>query len=142
MDRARDAAAERDGLSLLREWLATFAAHVRAVDFESARLMCAPEMVAFGTVAYLVEGIDRVMEQQWRHVWPHIRDFTIRAEECRGAVDGDRAWAAVPWDSLGVGPDGHTFPRRGRFTVVLERRDDRWLAVHTHVSLAPERPGP
>src|SRR5256886_2118900 len=57
--------------------------------------------------------------------------------EARGAVQGDQAWVAAPWDSRGVRPDGTTFPRPGRLTVVLARREGRWLAVHTHFSLTP-----
>ncbi len=95
-------------------------------------------MLAFGTRAEMVEGIDRVMEQQWRHIWPTIKDFTIPVEAARGAVLGDRAWVAAPWHSRGTRADGSTFHRPGRLTIVLVRRDGRWLATHTHFSLTPE----
>src|SRR2546425_13371556 len=86
------------------------------------RSLCAPELIAFGTVADFVEGVDRVMEAQWRRVWPSIRDFTIRIDEARGAVQGDEAWVAAPWDTLGVRADGTTFPRPGRLTIAFARR--------------------
>ena len=121
----------------MREWLRALQACVRARDFDGGRRLCAPDVIAFGTVADFVEGVDRVMERQWRRVWPTIRDFTIRIDEARGAVQGDQAWVAAPWDSRGVHPDGTTFPRPGRLTVVLARREGRWLAVHTHFSLTP-----
>lgn len=126
-----------DPLAPLRDWLSRLQACVRAVDFESGRRLCTPELIAFGTVAHLVEGVDRVMEQQWRRVWPNIRDFTIRVDALRGEVSGDRAWVAAPWDSLGVRRDGTTFPRPGRLTIAFEQRDGRWLATHTHFSLSP-----
>src|SRR5439155_1297250 len=85
--------------------------------------------------ADFVEGVDRVMEAQWRRVWPSIRDFTIRIDEARGAVQGDEAWVAAPWDMLGVRADGTTFPRPGRLTIAFARRAGRWLAVHTHFLL-------
>jgi ketosteroid isomerase-like protein len=94
-------------------------------------------MTAFGTVADVVEGVDRVIERQWRRVWPDIRDFTIRIDEARGALQADQAWVAAPWDSLGVRPDGTTFRRAGRLTIVFVRDTDRWLAAHTHFSLTP-----
>jgi catechol 2,3-dioxygenase-like lactoylglutathione lyase family enzyme/ketosteroid isomerase-like protein len=134
---ARQLPVEEDPLAPIRDWLDRFAACVRAVDFEGGRRLCAPELVAFGTVARVVEGIERVMEQQWRRVWPTIRDFRIRAGEARGAVAGDTAWVAAPWDSTGVRPDSTTFARPGRLTIALARRDGRWLATHTHFSLAP-----
>lgn len=133
---ARETAAP-DDLAPLREWLEAWQACVRAVDYEGGRALCVPELVAFGTVAPFVEGVDRVMAEQWQRVWPTIRDFTVRVAEARGAVRGDIGWVAAPWDSLGARPDGSTFPRPGRLTVGVERRGDRWLATHTHFSLSP-----
>jgi len=56
------------------------------VDFESGRALCAPDLVAFGTVAEFVVGLDDVMAQQWRRVWPNIRDFTIRLDKALGGI--------------------------------------------------------
>lgn len=126
-----------DELQPVRDWLLAFAARVRARDFEGGRALCLPDMIAFGTFAPVVQGVDRVIEEQWRQVWPTIRDFTIRVADARGAVVGDHAWVATPWDSLGIRADGTTFARPGRLTIVLERRDGRWLARHTHFSLTP-----
>lgn len=129
-----------DELAPLRGWLAEFQACVRALDFDAGRALCAPDMIAFGTFATALEGLDRVVAGQWRQIWPGIRDFTIRLDELRGGVHGDRAWAAAPWDSRGTRPDGTTFDRPGRLTIVFERRDGRWLARHTHFSLSPAPP--
>lgn len=126
-----------DDIAPLREWLRQFGACVRAIDFEGGRRFCSPDLIAFGTVAEFVVGIDRVMDAQWRRVWPFIREFTIRADEARGGIHGDHGWVAAPWDSLGVRPDGSTFVRPGRLTIILARRDGRWLATHTHFSLSP-----
>ena len=130
-------ALDRDDLEPIRAWLREWQAAVRAADFAAGRAMCAPEMLAFGTRAEMVEGIDHVMEQQWRHIWPTIKDFTIPAEAARGAVLGDRAWVAAPWHSRGTRADGSTFHRPGRLTIVFTRREGRWLATHTHFSLSP-----
>jgi catechol 2,3-dioxygenase-like lactoylglutathione lyase family enzyme/ketosteroid isomerase-like protein len=126
-----------DPIAPLRQWLRDLSNCVRAVDFEGGRRLCAPEMFAFGTVAEFVEGLEAVMDAQWRRVWPHIRDFRIRADEARGGIAGDHGWVAAPWDSRGVRPDGSTFPRPGRLTIIFERRGGRWLATHTHFSLSP-----
>ncbi|MBI3826084.1 MAG: VOC family protein [Candidatus Rokubacteria bacterium] len=133
------AADTADAIRPLRAWLAEFQARVRAQDFAGGKALCVPGMIAFGTYAEIVAGIDDVIRQQWQRVWPEIRDFTIHVEQARGAIAGDGAWVAVPWRSLGVRPDGSTFERTGRMTIVLERRENRWLASHTHVSLAPPR---
>jgi catechol 2,3-dioxygenase-like lactoylglutathione lyase family enzyme/ketosteroid isomerase-like protein len=127
-----------DELAPLRAWLREWEARVRARDFAGGRAMCAPDLVAFGTVAAFVAGVDDVMREQWQRVWPRIENFTVRVAEARGAVAGARAWVAAPWDSLGVGADGATFSRPGRLTIAFERRGDRWLATYTHFSLSPE----
>jgi len=110
---------------------------VRAGDFDGGRTLCAPELLAFGTRAEIADGLDAVVENQWRHVWPVIRDFTVRIAEARGVIVGDAAWVAAPWDSLGTRDDGTTYRRPGRLTVAFERRQGHWLAVHTHFSLSP-----
>ena len=129
-----------DAIAPLREWLRELQVCVRAVDYARGRTLCVPELVAFGTVAEFVRGLDTVMDQQWRRVWPNIRDFTIRADEAIGSVLGDEGWVAAPWDSLGVRADGSTFRRPGRATAAFVHRDGRWLATHTHFSLAPSPP--
>jgi catechol 2,3-dioxygenase-like lactoylglutathione lyase family enzyme/ketosteroid isomerase-like protein len=131
-------AAGADDLAPLRAWLYQWQARVRARDFAGGRALCAPELLAFGTRAEMVEGVDKVAENQWRPVWPRIRDFTVRVDEARGAIVGDHGWIAARWDSLGMSPDGTTVPRPGRLTILFERRGGRWLATHTHFSLSPQ----
>ncbi len=130
-----------DDLAPLRDWLRAWQTCVRAVDFAGGRTLCAPDIVAFGTVAPFVQGLDVVEKEQWRRVWPVIRDFTLDVDRARGAVAGDRGWIAATWDSLGTLPDGGTFPRPGRCTLAFERRHGRWLATHTHFSLVPSPVG-
>ena len=130
-----------DHLAPLRDWLRAWQACVRAVDFAAGRTLCAEDIVAFGTVAPFVTGLDVVEREQWRNVWPVIRDFTIDVEGARGVVTGDRGWLAATWDSRGRRSDGALFPRPGRCTIAFERRDGRWLATHTHFSLVPALAG-
>jgi ketosteroid isomerase-like protein len=126
-----------DGIAPLRDWLSRLQACVRAVDFEAGRTLCTPDLIAFGTVAEFVVGLDDVVAEQWRRVWPNIRDFTIRVDQARGGIVGDTGWVAAPWTSLGTRADGSTFPRPGRLTIIFGRHDGRWLATHTHFSLTP-----
>jgi len=126
-----------DPIAPLRDWLRQLQACVRGQDFAAGRALCAPELLAFGTKAEMVEGVDQVMERQWREVWPRIREFTIDADKARGAIHANQGWVATRWDSLGVRPDGSTFPRPGRLTILFARRAGRWLGTHTHFSLSP-----
>ena len=112
---------------------------VRAVDYARARPLFADDVVAFGTFAAVVEGRDRLEHEQWRNVWPNIRDFTFPAG--RAPLLGTELWICVivPWDSIGQRADGESFSRPGRATLVLSRRGNRWVATHSHFSLAPSR---
>src|SRR6266699_1681252 len=46
---------DRDGFAQVREWLGALQACVRARDFDGGRRLCAPDTIAFGTVADFVE---------------------------------------------------------------------------------------
>ncbi len=117
-------------------WLTTFEAACRERDFDAGRVMFADDAVAFGTWATAVSGLDNIVREQWRNVWPRIRGFRFDARPTI-RVSGDSAWIASAWTSKATGPDGRAFPRAGRATFVLARRGGRWLCVHSHVSLPP-----
>jgi ketosteroid isomerase-like protein len=119
-----------------RDWVQKFEAACRAQDFDTGRLMFAQDAVAFGTWAMAVHGLDNIVREQWRNVWPRIRGFTFEPEPVIRA-SGDTAWIAAGWQSEATGPDGKAFTRTGRATFVLARREGRWQCVHSHVSLQP-----
>ncbi len=49
-------------------------------------------------------------------------------------VAGNIAWASYQWEFTGV-VDGQQNAARGQATLVLEKRNGRWLIVHNHTSL-------
>jgi hypothetical protein len=63
-----------------RQFLEEMQACVRSVDFERARLLFAEDAVAFGTYAAVVHGRERLEREQWRQVWPRIREFAFRLD--------------------------------------------------------------
>ena len=69
-------------------------------DFERARPLFADDVVAFGTYAAVISGRDHLEQEQWRNVWPEIRDFTFRLDELRCLGQADTICAVVTWDSL------------------------------------------
>jgi ketosteroid isomerase-like protein len=119
-------------------WLRTFETACRERDFEAARRMFAPDALAFGTYAAAVRGLRDIERDQWRNVWPRIREFRFAEAPVIHATD-DSAWLATEWSSEASGPDGRPFRRPGRATMVLSRRDGRWLCVHSHFSLLPSQ---
>ena len=120
------------------EWLRAFETAVRARDFAAGRTLFADDAVAFGTWARAVTGLDNIAREQWQNVWPRIRGFRFDADT-QVRSTGDSAWIAGGWLTEVTGPDGRPFTRPGRGTFVLERREGKWLAVHSHFSLLPSQ---
>jgi ketosteroid isomerase-like protein len=54
-------------------------------------------------------------------------------------VSGSLAWACYQWD-FGALVDGQQTESQGHTTLVLEKRNNRWVIVHNHTSLAPAAP--
>jgi ketosteroid isomerase-like protein len=126
------------------EWLAGWGAEVAAVDLATARERFDAGVVAFGTHADIVSGLDALHDQQWRLVWPTIEDFSFRLDEmvALASPDGLQAVAVVGWDSTGIDANGRSFDRPGRATIVLRRNSlhGEWRGVHTHFSLGRDVP--
>src|SRR6185503_20744604 len=75
------------------QWLEVFEAAVRARDFAGGRTLFADDAVAFGTWARAVAGLDNIEREQWRNVWPRIRNFHFEGDTSVRA-SGDHAWIA------------------------------------------------
>lgn len=132
---------ERHYVDIARRWLSELQACVRAQDFDAARSLFAEDVIGFGTYAAIISGREALEREQWRNVWPHIREFTFRLDEVRCIGGESGLCVIVPWGSLGLRHDGTTFARPGRATLVLAARGDRWVAVHSHFSLQPRSIG-
>ncbi len=114
---------------------------VRAVDYDGARPIFAEEAVGFGTFGAMLDGLDALVPGQWQQIWPNISGFTFDLESLRYGADGNLLWGICRWDSEGGNPDGSTYSRPGRATVILQRRDGALKALHTHFSLVPRPAG-
>lgn len=127
-----------DPAAAVEAWYEALAGCVNEEAFDVALGLVAPQVVSFGTKAEVVEGREALRSRQWEGIWPYIREF--RFVDVRGFGAGDVAWGVGGWSSTGFDEAGEPFERPGRATVVLERKDGRWWAVHTHFSLAPGIP--
>jgi ketosteroid isomerase-like protein len=54
-------------------------------------------------------------------------------------VSGTVAWTCYQWD-FGALVDGQQSQSQGHTTLVLEKRNNRWVIVHNHTSLTPAAP--
>ena len=135
-----------DDFNAIRQWFAEWTVNVADVDFVPARDLFEDNVASFGTHMDVVEGLQNLENDQWRSVWPTIEDFSFLLPTLKVAVSPDRRMALgiIIFSSTGIGADGHRFPRPGRATVAFSRsrRNARWKAIHTHVSLNPGTPAP
>jgi len=128
----------RRSKEIARIWLEEMQACVRAVDYARCGAIVADDVVGFGSKATMVVGKAALEEEQWRQVWPNIRNFTFLVDQMHCGSGGVAVvWICCPCASERRDADGCWVARPGRMTTVLERRGDAWLAVHTHHSEAP-----
>ena len=73
-----------------------------------------------------------VLYQQQRARTQHIR---LVRSNTYVKVSGAFAWACYQWDFAGT-VDGQPMSSQGQTTLVLEKRNDKWLIVHNHTSVA------
>ena len=55
-------------------------------------------------------------------------------------VDGTVGWACYQWDFAG-NVEGQPSTSKGQTTLVLEKRNSRWMIVHNHTSISQPMPG-
>jgi len=124
------------------DWLARWEALVNAGDIEAARSFFATDVVAFGSLATTMYGLDALVARQWSQIWPTIRDFAFDRDtlSVRTVGDGTLAVIAGAYRSLGKDGGGGWYDRAGRATLVLEKRGGRYLCVHSHFSMNPGVP--
>jgi ketosteroid isomerase-like protein len=66
----------------------------------------------------------------------HVRMQAVRLDRSDTYIkfSGNFAWACYQWDFSAVA-DGQPTAARGQTTLIMEKRNDRWLIVHNHTSL-------
>lgn len=84
----------------------------------------------FGWSSYLA-----VYQQQRAH----MRQVRLERSNTYVKVNGNFAWAAYQWDFSGA-MDGQPSSAQGQTTLVLEKRNNRWVIVHNHTSIAQPNP--
>lgn len=118
-------------------WLQAFASFVRNVDYESARPLFHPDVIAFGTHRDVISSLEQWVVSQWDSVWPKTSDFQFDLAQTRILMADDSSMATVvaPWSSTGYHRDNTPFDRPGRATMIFHKQADHWLCVHSHMSL-------
>jgi ketosteroid isomerase-like protein len=102
---------------------------------------------AYADDAVFVSGVWAPPVFGWSNYLPlyqqqHARTQQVRLDRLNTfiKVSGTVAWACYQWDFSGT-VDGQPMTTRGQTTLVFEKRNDRWLIVHNHTSVALPTPG-
>lgn len=129
-----------DGVTAVHEFFARLSTNCAAQDFDATEPLFADDVASFGTKAGVVIGLGPLRARQWEGIWTNIEDFEMQLDQIHASASGDLAWGMVPWTSTGFDEQGNPYDRPGRATIVMERRDGAWLAIHSHFSLIPGTP--
>lgn len=80
----------------------------------------------------------------WANYLPLYQQQRARSQQVRLdrsntyiKVAGNFAWACYQWEFSGV-VDGQQEGARGQTTLVLQKRDNKWLIVHNHTSIVQQ----
>ena len=120
------------------QWLAQWEDRIASQDFQAARELFDLAAIGFGTVAPRANGLDDLVERQWRVVWTRNQRFRFLPETLVVWADGSLLVAAVQWQSVATASDtGEPYCRDGRATIVLRETDCGVRALHTHFSISP-----
>lgn len=118
-------------------WLRNFSKAVRDRDYDTGRELCDPLVVAFGTVCAQATGLEQLVEEQWRTVWPEARDFDFDIDSATVLPGVTQTVVLAGWHYTELSAAGATSRRHGRATIVLQQQASTWKAIHTHFSSRP-----
>ncbi|MEI9862976.1 MAG: nuclear transport factor 2 family protein [Limisphaerales bacterium] len=121
----------------LAEWMKVFSKAVRDRDFATGRKLFAGDVTAFGTVYFRVDDLDELVSGQWQMVWPRTADFDFNYDSARTVMTSELATVMAEWKSITLDGAQKSLLRHGRVTIVLQKSDNAWKAVHTHFSINP-----
>ena len=100
----------------------------------------------YGDDVVFVSGIWEPPVFGWANYLPIYQKMRARMQQVRMdrvntyiKVDGAIAWSSYQWEFVG-NVDGQATSSRGQTTLVLEKRNNKWVIVHNHTSAAQAAP--
>ncbi len=123
------------------------------IDYEISEMLGAWQVGDIGRLhqvyaddAVFVSGLWAPPVFGWTNYLPLYQQQRARMQQVRLdrsntfiKVSGAVAWASYQWDFGGT-VDGEPMISRGQTTLVFEKRNDHWLVVHNHTSVAQATP--
>ena len=131
---AGSAVAQDPEVEAVRAVVSALASYSQAGDFTGL-----DSLYSSGRGVHIIEGAG--VNHGWvdyrdHHLKPELaefKNFSYRYFAIEPQVRGTVAWTAFRYELAADTPNGHV-EVEGRGTAVLEKRDGRWLVVHTHTS--------
>lgn len=87
-------------------------------------------------MTYSWDQIDRTMDA----LVSAVAKLKLTTNEFRSGGSGDNGWFAATFHAERITPEGKQFSSDGRWTVVAEKVNGRWLIVHEHTSFPLPEP--
>ena len=129
---------DKDHVSI-KLWFKSWENYVQNKDFELAKALFYNEVISFGTWMDIVQGLEKLCNNQWKNIWPTITNFEFLTDTLFIQISRDSLFAntILVWNSVGYSEQGKSFERTGRATVILKKlnKNSNWKGIHTHFSL-------
>jgi hypothetical protein len=122
----------------IKKWLESFASAISEDDYETGKKLFDSRVVSFGMDCERAEGIDQLVEKQWKVFWDRIEVFEFDYNTAMGTLDETTGTAAATWRSVKPLENGQSVEKRGRATFVFLKTGDNLIATHSHLSATPE----
>lgn len=118
------------------QWLNTWERQINERDYSGASLLFDADVLAYGTLAGQLRGIDDLIQNQWQKVWPLITDFKFDQPEFQN-FNGGFILIVSGWSSNHHKQRSIQHVRSGRATLVLKPVTSGLRCVHSHLSMLP-----
>jgi len=96
------------------------------------------DFVSIGTGKDEIMRGPEEMKKALQEVYEQTEKFSFKSKVFEVSACGDVAWVSGA-GIYDIVAEGEKIKMEGRFTVIFERRDGKWLMVHSHYSLPAEQ---
>ena len=95
----------------IKLWFENWENFVINKNFELAKTLFDTEVVSFGTWMDVVQGLDNLVEKQWKNIWPTISHFKFLTNTLYIQLSPDKLFAnsILTWTSLGYDINGNCY---------------------------------
>jgi ketosteroid isomerase-like protein len=87
-------------------------------------------------MTYSWDQIDRTLDT----LVSAVTSIKLTTSEFRSGGSGNNGWFAATFHAERTTPEGKQFSSDGRWTVIAEKNQGRWLIVHEHTSFPVKEP--